>query len=223
MLKLREIMTSDVITVSPDLTLRETMELFAGKHISGAPVVSGKKVVGVISAADLLSFAATLPGVPTERPEQSEWGELESPPEENEGEEPAGMYFTEMWSDAGSEVDERFAEVAGPEWNVLAEHTVAEAMTRSIYSLASDADVFEAADYMRRERVHRILVIDGAQLRGIVSTMDIANAVAQHQLTTRTYVFGRERDFDERGEWQASRSDDDGVAAGDEETASDDR
>lgn len=202
MLKLRDIMTSDVITVSPELTLRDTMELLATKHLSGAPVVSGDKVIGVISTTDLLSSAASLPGVPTERTDQSEWGEWGSAPEWEEDEDSSGTYFTEMWGDAGAELDERFRDVAGPEWNVLEEHTVAEAMTRRVCSLPSSADVTKAADYMRRAGVHRLLVMDEGRLSGIVSAMDITKAVAEHRLTTRTYLFDRDRDFDDRGEWQ---------------------
>jgi CBS domain-containing protein len=43
------------------------METFASRRISGAPVVAGAVVVGVISATDLLQFATSLPGVPTQR------------------------------------------------------------------------------------------------------------------------------------------------------------
>src|SRR5690606_28747092 len=55
MLKLRDIMTRDVTTLSPDLPLRDAMELLVSEHLSGAPVVSDGKLVGVISASDLLS------------------------------------------------------------------------------------------------------------------------------------------------------------------------
>lgn len=199
MLKLRDIMTRDVITVSPDLTLREAMELLATKHLSGAPVVSGGKVVGVISSTDLISFAASLPGVQTEGVEEGEW---ESEPESEEGTEPSGAYFTESWSDTSPGLNEmRFNDLAGGERNVLEEHTVAEAMTRRICSLPSSAEVPKAADYLRREGIHRLLVVDDEQLSGIVSAMDIAKAVAEHKLTTRTYLFDREQEFDERGEW----------------------
>ena len=43
MLRLRDIMTTDVVTVSPESTIREAMELFASRHISGAPVVAGNR------------------------------------------------------------------------------------------------------------------------------------------------------------------------------------
>ena len=67
MLRLRDIMTTDLVTLDPDLTIREAMDVFTSKRISGAPVVAGDEVIGVISASDLLQFAASLPGVPTER------------------------------------------------------------------------------------------------------------------------------------------------------------
>jgi len=41
MLRLRDIMTTDALTVSPETTVREAMELLARHHVSDAPVVSG--------------------------------------------------------------------------------------------------------------------------------------------------------------------------------------
>lgn len=67
MLRLRDIMTTDVVTLTSDTTLREAMELFAHHHVSGAPVVAGGRIVGVVSATDLMMFAASLAGVPTPR------------------------------------------------------------------------------------------------------------------------------------------------------------
>ena len=67
MLRVSDIMTTRVVTVSPELGLRDAMELFVSEHISGAPVVEGRRVVGVVSATDLMGLAASLPGSPTER------------------------------------------------------------------------------------------------------------------------------------------------------------
>lgn len=202
MLRLRDIMTTDVVTVTPDATLRDVMELFARRHISGAPVVQGGRVVGVISASDVVGFAGTLPGVPTERHGQEEWGEWDQT-EESEAEVerediPPASFFTEMWDDAGAEVDERFGESEGPEWNILEEHTVAEAMTRAVYSRSPETPVVTASDEMSRLRVHRVLVMDGEQLLGIVSTSDVTRAVGEHRLVARTYVFERRAGPDDR-------------------------
>lgn len=197
MLKLRDIMTRKVITVSPDSSIRDAMALLAGARVSGAPVVSGSTVIGVISATDLIDFASALPAARTDGwPEPDEaWDRA---PDELDADLPTAAYFTELWSDDPADVEERFAATTTPEWDALAEHTVSEAMSRNVCSLPSNADVRAAADYMRRTGVHRVLVMDDGQLSGIVSTMDVAAAVADDKLVRRTYVFNRGPRFDAR-------------------------
>ncbi len=203
MLRLRDIMTRDVTALSSELTLRDAMELLVTRHVSGAPVVSGGKVVGVISATDLLTFTASQSGKEEGTTGEDGWDSWESAPESDEGAEPSGAYFTEKWSDTGDELNElRFNDLVGRELDALNEYTVGEVMTRRVCSLPSSADVPTAADYMRREGIHRLLVMDDGNLSGIISAMDITKAVADHQLITRTYVFGREQDFDDRGGWE---------------------
>ena len=60
MLRLRDIMTRDVFSAAPDMTIRDAMELLSERHVSGAPVVDGGKVVGIFSATDLLVLLAEL-------------------------------------------------------------------------------------------------------------------------------------------------------------------
>lgn len=193
MLRLHEIMTRDVVTLSPEHTLREAMSILTSRHISGAPVVTNRAVVGVISLTDLAEFAATEPGVPTEQPDHAEWGEWDEPVDLPEGEEPPSRYFQQLWDDAGAEVTERMETTGGPEWNALEAHVVGEAMTRDVRYLHPDTSVEEAAQVMRAASIHRVLVMDGGELLGVVSARDIADAVADHRLTNRTYVFGAPR------------------------------
>ena len=195
MLRLRDIMTTDVITVDPNLTIREAMDVLASNRISGAPVVAGDDVVGVISATDLLAFAAALPGVPTERDVRADlldgWQD-DAAADDLRDDVPAATFFTDLWDDAGATVVERMAVPTMAEWNSLEEHTVSDAMTRApIHSLPPDTIVTIAADYMRRLKIHRVLVMNGCQLTGIVSTSDITDAVADGKLTARTFVFDR--------------------------------
>jgi len=146
MLKLRDIMTTDVATATPDMTLREAMTLLSDRHISGAPVVDGGKVVGVFSSTDLLSYIA----------------ELDS-----------------------AQRSVTFRRQQTP----LEELTVSEVMTRGAKSLPPDSSVELAAAFMQRAQIHRVLVMDGTHLLGIVTTTDLAKAVAEHRIRSNTYVF----------------------------------
>ena len=183
-LAVRDIMSTEVVVLDPEATLRDAVELLAGRHISGAPVVSGGKVVGVLSASDLLTFEAVTPAVPTEEPEQVEEDAAELPEEDEWAKdvEASGTYFNELWSDSGADVAERFAELKGPEWDLLAEHTVAEAMSRGVRSVAPDRSVADAAAYMLKLRIHRAVVLEHNELVGIVTATDIMRAVAQHRI-----------------------------------------
>ncbi|MGH7617950.1 MAG: CBS domain-containing protein, partial [Gemmatimonadaceae bacterium] len=73
---------------------------------------------------------------------------------------------------------------------------VSEIMTRTpLCTLPSDADTHAAAALMTEQGIHRILVVDDDQLVGIVSSLDVARAVAEHKLTERTFVFNHDRMF----------------------------
>jgi hypothetical protein len=149
--------------------------------ITGAAVVQGDRVLGTISANDILSFESSMPGVPTERDEVI--GLDEDPPDPDAA--PAS-YFADYWDDAGADVAERFAQVGSPEWDMLSEHTVAEAMSRDILAMPPAAPVQEAAEFMRQTGVHRVLVVERSRLIGIVTTMDITRAVAEYRLSEPT-------------------------------------
>ncbi len=201
MIRIRDIMTREVVSVSPDLCLRDAMDLLSSRHLSGVPVLEGGGVVGVVTGTDLMAFAAGLPGAPVEREvfQDAEEEEDASSEMDEDDVDASGSYFTEMWSDAGADVDVRFANVSGPEWSALDEHTVSEAMTRSpIIKLPPDTPVEAAAAFMKEHGVHRVLVTDGPTLLGLVTVTDVSNAVAEHKLTSRTYVFGKDRRFDNR-------------------------
>lgn len=49
-----ELMTSEVLTVTPATRTRECMTLMSQRHIRHLPVVDGEKVIGMISIQDLL-------------------------------------------------------------------------------------------------------------------------------------------------------------------------
>jgi CBS domain-containing protein/anti-sigma regulatory factor (Ser/Thr protein kinase) len=57
-LKVKHAMTKDVISVSPYSTMAELMEVLRANRISGAPVVEGGRMIGIISIEDLIEVLA---------------------------------------------------------------------------------------------------------------------------------------------------------------------
>jgi CBS domain-containing protein len=54
--KIGEIMTRDLITVSPDTSLDSCMRLMTGKHIRHLPVVDNGQLAGIISIGDVVKY-----------------------------------------------------------------------------------------------------------------------------------------------------------------------
>ena len=53
-MKVEDVMTREVRTVTPGMPLKEVAEILAAHRISGLPVVEDGKVIGVVSEADIL-------------------------------------------------------------------------------------------------------------------------------------------------------------------------
>jgi CBS domain-containing protein len=70
--------------------------------------------------------------------------------------------------------------------NALANLTVSDLMIEDIISVAPESPVSLVAGLMVRRHIHRVLVVDGDKLKGVLTTMDLARlfvdgrAVAQH-------------------------------------------
>jgi len=52
--KVREVMTEEVITITPHSNIEECMELMTNKRIRHLPVVDGARVIGIISIGDIV-------------------------------------------------------------------------------------------------------------------------------------------------------------------------
>lgn len=201
MLKVRDIMTTEPITVTPGTSLRDAMELFTREHISGAPVSNAGKLVGVISSSDLLAFAAA-------PPETARSPDAEAAYDELSGMEPDGnldmaddtvsdsAFFTDMLNDADTDVDMRFAGMLDRNMDALDEYTVADAMTVAMQTIGPDEDATAAARLMGKASVHRLLVMEHDRLAGIISTSDLTRAVAERRLPDPTTVVQTSTDFD---------------------------
>lgn len=55
-MKIKEVMTEDLITVTPDSTIDECMRLMTTNFIRHLPVVVNDKLIGIISIGDVVKF-----------------------------------------------------------------------------------------------------------------------------------------------------------------------
>lgn len=65
--KVRDVMTTTVVTVSPDSTLGEIARLFEKHHIKRVPVIENERLVGIVTRANLVqAIANTRDLIPTD-------------------------------------------------------------------------------------------------------------------------------------------------------------
>lgn len=150
-LKVRDIMTADVITVGPDTSVRELADLLAQHKISGVPVVDGeRRVVGMVSEADVILQDADLHF-------------------------PYYIQFLDsvIYLESVAKFGERFRKAFGAK--------VADVMSRDVISISPDASVREAATLMADNKVNRLPVTDKLVLVGIVTRGDIVRAIAENK------------------------------------------
>jgi CBS domain-containing protein len=176
MLCVRDIMTRNVVSLAPETTLREAMETLTTTHLSGAPVVKGGKVQGVVSITDLLGFivnATPSDGQPSET--MDDWHEGEETYDEDE-QTRSVILGDGRWNEV-LVLDSAVGEVTAIGSSLLDQHTVEEIMTQDIIKVSPATPVHQAASMMYDRAIHRLLVMHRTSLVGLVSAMDIARVV----------------------------------------------
>lgn len=146
-MKVREVMTRDVMTVSPETTIKEVAILLAKHHISGVPVLENGAIVGIITEGDLLPRRKRVPFTDEELP--ALFGKY------TVGEELKAL-FQQAWS-------RKIQEIMTPGHDVL--------------TADADEALEEAAARMASEEVKRLPVVEDGKLVGILSRLDILRAL----------------------------------------------
>jgi CBS domain-containing protein len=142
-----DVMTTDVITVDPDMTVQGLASLLAERGISGAPVVDAKgKLVGIISEGDLL-HRAEIGTAHRHRDRRRSW-----------------------WLD-------HFASDLAREYVKSHGRTVKDIMTPDVVSVNEDTDLADVAAVLEARRIKRVPVMRGGEVVGIISRANIVRAV----------------------------------------------
>jgi CBS domain-containing protein len=182
MISVRDIMQKDVVTVTTNTTARYLARLLADEEISGVPVLDGNgTLAGVVSSTDLVRLAAEEAGVQL-RPNGMAIGvdpalDPDSDQDEVDAEDdPYGFFLPEDSPFSG----QRFME----EWPESDFDTVLvkDIMTPVSFSVDPSTPLPELCEYLVRGRIHRAVVVENNELRGIVTSADVLRAVAERRL-----------------------------------------
>jgi CBS domain-containing protein len=152
-LKARDLMTRDVVSVAETTTVGELVTLLSDREISGAPVVNAEgKPCGVVSLRDVVLSASERWAIAPER----------ASPE----------FYVHGWEDKVNPDELRQLHVE--EEGLL----VRDIMTAAVYSVSADSPLPQVARTMVEGHLHRLLVTEGDELVGIVSSLDLLQVIA---------------------------------------------
>lgn len=150
----RDLMQTRIVTIAPSQPLPELEAVLLRHGIHGAPVVENGRLVGIISRSDVVRQLKL----------------------EEERIAASAFYFEPFDADEHRAQDHaRALEAAASRVSKL---RVRDVMIRDLITVDLDAKVEEIARVMRERRVHRILVTEGEQLRGIISSLDLVGLFA---------------------------------------------
>jgi CBS domain-containing protein len=155
-LSIGTVMKQDLVSVAPDMTLAELDRRLLEAGVSGAPVTSEGRLVGIVSRSDVIRALADV----------QEQVELQ-----------ADFYRDPLLIGLPLEaVLTRPAQVVAER---LTKTRVAQVMSRSLIAVGPDDDVRETAKVMSANGVHRILVVDPRdhRLLGLVSALDLVRLI----------------------------------------------
>ena len=154
--QVRDVMTVGVRCVGPQMKLQELEEVLLRDRISAAPVSDDGRVVGLVSRSDIVKHLQV---------------------EQSQAEAISTFYLDPYDAEEVTPADlERVAEAVASHWQNA---TVADVMTRGLIRVGPDEPLGSVARLMLERRVHRVLVMDGDALVGIVASLDLIRLFAE--------------------------------------------
>jgi CBS domain-containing protein len=181
MLAVKDIMQTDVVTVSTDTTARYLARLLADEEISGVPVLdSSGGLAGVVSSTDLVRLAADDSGVQL-RPTGTSVGidpisDSRGDDDDADASDPYGFFLPEDSPFSGQRFLEQWPD---GDFDTV---TVAEIMTPISFAVRPDTPLAELCQFLVRGRIHRAVVKENGALLGIVTSADVLRAVADGRM-----------------------------------------
>ena len=148
----KDLMNPDIMTVADEMTTDELARYLIEREISGAPVVDSQgHLIGVVSMTDI--------------------GRNMAEPSDVELSRDSGFYRDIAADFTLEDSGERYVEERAV--------TVRDVMTPVIHQVPVTASVTDAARVMVDQHIHRLVVTQGKEPVGIITSMDVLKMVAE--------------------------------------------
>jgi CBS domain-containing protein len=145
----RDIMTRQVVTVSPNMTVPEVAKVLLDHRISGVPVVSkDNEVIGIVTEGDLITKEIS----------------LKTPPV-------LSLLGGFIYLENPNRFEEELRKVTAVQ--------VEDLMTREVISVQEDTPVGEIATLMVKKKINRVPVLRHKKLVGIITRADIVRSLLE--------------------------------------------
>lgn len=148
-MKVSDIMSSKVVSVNPDTTVRDVARLLVDNAIDGAPVVNASgRVIGVVTESDLIVRNANL-------------------------------HFPRFLQILDARIFVENPRHFEEETRKMLGTTAADVMSSPAIVVGPDDDIEQAATLMLEKHVHALPVVASGKLVGIVSRSDLVKLMAE--------------------------------------------
>ena len=149
MLKVRDIMTTDVISVKRETTIRELAELFTTHRVGSVPVVDDSgNLIGIVTESDLIEQDRSL-HIPTV----------------------ISLFDWVIYLESEKKFEKELQKMTG--------QTVGDIYTDTVEMVTPDTLVSDVADLMSNKKLHALPVVEGKRLVGIVSRIDLIRTMVK--------------------------------------------
>ncbi len=147
MLTAKDIMTKEVVSVTPQTELKQLADLFQQRNFSSLPVVDDQGgLFGIITTTDLIELDTAL-HIPTV----------------------VSIFDWVLYLESEKNFEEQVRRISA--------QTVAEICSTDVVTCQPDSPVSEVAELMVKNKVHLVPVVENDKVVGVVARLDIVKAM----------------------------------------------
>ena len=148
MMKTKDIMTKEVVTVKPEMTIEELARLFTKHDISGAPVVDeAGGLIGIVTENDLIKMEQRL-HIPTI----------------------ITIFDAVIYLGSSKKFEDDLKRMAATK--------VSDIYKREVVTITENTTIEEVATIMCEKDIHHLPVVKKGKLMGIVGKKDVVRAIS---------------------------------------------